>query len=280
MTATSATSATTTARPFLKWVGGKAKLIPQFAPYIPKEINTYFEPFLGGGAMFFHLQPKQAVLQDINTELINTYKIVRDNVELLIDTLKVMQSNHCKEYYYSIRANCSDHHTRAYQAARFIYLNKTCFNGLHRVNQSGKFNVPMGDYKNPLICDEDNLRACSKALQKTSLLDLKSGTSLLPERCDFVYFDPPYYPLNATSKFTSYSRDGFTEADQVALKDRFSALASKGVAVMLSNSDCEFTRKLYQDFQIIDIQAARSVNCKGGKRGKVGEILVIANCGD
>jgi DNA adenine methylase len=268
---------TSAARPFLKWVGGKAKLIPQFAPYIPKEMNTYFEPFLGGGAMFFHLQPKQAVLQDINTNLINAYKIVRDHVELLIDTLKIMESNHCKEYYYTARATCQEHRSPTYKAALFIYLNKTCFNGLHRVNQRGAFNVPMGDYKNVLICDEENLKACSKALQKTSLLDLVCGTSLLPERGDFVYFDPPYYPLSPTSNFTSYSRDRFTEADQVALRDKFSELASKGVAVMLSNSDCAYTRELYKDFQIVDILAARSVNCKGGKRGKIGEILVVAN---
>lgn len=263
-------------RPFLKWAGGKTRLISQYKDYFPQHYQTYYEPFLGGGAVFFHLQPSHAVLTDINADLVITYRCVRDNLEELITLLQAHQQRHNSEYYYDVR----NYHngTDLTKAARFIYLNKTCFNGLYRVNSQGKFNVPVGKYKNPGICQEEVLRVASLALQKVEIkqanfaevLNYATGTN------DFVYFDPPYYPLNKTSNFTAYSNFCFDENQQIKLRDIFIELAHKGVKVMLSNSDCPLIRDLYSDFNVHTISAARSINSNAQKRGKITEVLVTS----
>jgi DNA adenine methylase len=261
-------------RPFLKWAGGKGQLIPQYEPYFPRQFLTYYEPFLGGGAIFFRLLPKQALLMDINLELVNVYQCIRDRVEETIGLLAEHRDRHCESYYYQIRSHNYD--LPVERAARLIYLNKTCFNGLYRENSKGEFNVPVGRYKKPSIYDPELLRVVSQALQSTqiqqypfqSVLEYASSTS------DFVYFDPPYYPISATSKFTSYSRYTFDQSDQIRLRDTFVELAKRGVQVMLSNSDCEFIRELYQGFNIHSILAARSINSKAERRGKITEVLI------
>ncbi|MCT7951815.1 DNA adenine methylase [Ancylothrix sp. C2] len=263
-------------RPFLKWAGGKTQLLEQYQPYFPASLETYYEPFLGGGAVFFNWQPKQAFLSDINGELINTYCCVRDEVEALIMLLQEHQLKHNKDYYYEMRAGgCGSNLERA---ARFIYLNKTCFNGLYRENSKGQFNVPVGRYKNPSICNPDLLRSASAAL-KFAQIEVKSFDAVLElarDSRDFVYFDPPYHPISNTSNFTSYSRFSFSENDQIRLKDTFAILANRGVKVMLSNSDCFLIRELYQDFKIHVISASRSINSNTKKRGKITELLITS----
>jgi DNA adenine methylase len=263
-------------RPFLKWAGGKSQLIPQYTPYFPKKFSTYHEPFLGGGAIFFHLQPSRTRLMDINPELVNVFCCVRDRVEALIIRLQEHRERHAPEYYYAVRAQTTGSNLE--RAARLIYLNKTCFNGLYRENSKGQFNVPIGKYKNPAICDPESLRSASRALQAADIEQkpFDAVLELAQTAEDFVYFDPPYHPISATSRFTSYSRDAFSQADQVRLRDTFKILANRGVQVMLSNSDCEFVRDLYQDFPIHTILAARSINSNGDRRGKITEVLVTS----
>lgn len=274
----SRTSNIVSPRPFLKWAGGKRRLIPQYERYIPENFGTYYEPFLGGGAMFFHLSPHSAVLTDINQELINTYSCVRDDVEGLIHLLSNHQENHQRspqQYYYQIRS--SQPRARLAKAARFIYLNKTCFNGLYRVNSQGKFNVPIGRYKNPNICDRELLRCVSAILQQTTI-EVKPFTAVLdPAKADdFVYFDPPYHPISTTSNFTAYSRHSFNQESQIQLRDTFQQLAEKGVKVMLSNSDCALIREIYREFKIQKVSASRSINSHGKKRGKISEVLITS----
>jgi DNA adenine methylase len=266
-------------RPFLKWAGGKGRLIQQYIPYFPTYFKTYYEPFLGGGSVFFYLhdrQPAKAFLTDINAELITTYLCVRDDVEKLIDLLKEHQLQHSKDYYYRIRTTIES--TELKKAARLIYLNKTCFNGLYRENSKGEFNVPMGKYKKPNICDFSNLRLASIALQSAEI-EIRSFEKVLNYASnseDFVYFDPPYYPVSTTSNFTSYSRYAFNENEQYRLRDVFVQLAQRGVKVMLSNSDTSFIRNLYKDFHIYTILAGRAINSNAKKRGKINELLVTS----
>ncbi len=263
-------------RPFLKWAGGKSQLIEQYRPYFPVGFKTYYEPFLGGGAIFFHLRPERAILTDINPELVNVYCCIRDQVEQVIAFLQEHQIQHCDRHYYQVRSRVVE--SQAERAARFIYLNKTCFNGLYRENLKGEFNVPMGRYKNPRICNPSLLYAVSEALQNAQLdvqpFDAVLATAHSEE--DFVYFDPPYYPISSTSSFTHYSRHAFNRESQICLRDTFVALAERGVKVMLSNSDCRFIRELYQDFEIHTISASRSINSNAKKRGKIAEVLVTS----
>lgn len=266
---------TTPPRPFLKWAGGKGQLISKYLPYQPQKFQTYYEPFLGGGAVFFHLLPKRAVLSDINPELINVYHCVRDQVEILIQHLSVHQQKHSRDYFYQVRAQSGT--TDVERAARFVYLNRVCFNGLWRENSKGEFNTSFGRYKNPLICNSELLRSVSVVLQSvvikaqpfTAVLDVAGSN-------DFVYLDPPYYPLNPTSSFTSYSRNGFGECEQIKLSDMFVELAQRGTQVMLSNSDCPFIRELYRDFRIYTVPAKRAINSKAHKRGEVNEVLIVS----
>lgn len=261
-------------RPFLKWAGGKGQLIQQYIPHFPRHFSTYYEPFLGGGAIFFYLQPGRSYLMDINPELVNVFCCVRDNVEALIHLLKQHRDRHCSDYYYQIRSSIGGSNVE--RAARLIYLNKTCFNGLYRENSKGLFNVPIGRYKNPAVCDPELLRASSWALKNATIevqpfetvLDYATGSK------DFVYFDPPYHPISATSKFTAYNRFSFSPEDHIRLRDTFRILAERGVQVMLSNSDCPFVRDLYKDFVIHTIYASRSINSNAEKRGKITELLI------
>jgi DNA adenine methylase len=268
-------------RPFLKWAGGKTQLLQQYQPLFPSQFDNYYEPFLGGGAVFFylfqeHLSGFKAVLSDVNEELINMYRCVQTDVDALIKELESHQAKHDSEYYYQIRAQKNRKSVK--KAARIIYLNKTCFNGLYRENSKGQFNVPIGRYKNPTICNAELLRADSLALQGVKL-EVRDFYNVLDDAKtdqDFVYFDPPYYPLSNTSQFTSYSRYNFNEEDQFRLRDVFAELASRGVKVMLSNSDCPFIRELYEEFPIHEFSAARSINSKGTHRGKISELVVTS----
>ena len=267
-------------KPFIKWVGGKRKLLPELLKRIPQDFSTYFEPFLGGAALFWQLKPQQAILIDINQELVNTYRCIQQDVEALILDLKKHHYN--SEYYYQIRN--SDRFwsyaswTDIQRASRFIYLNKTCFNGLYRVNSKGEYNVPFGRYKNPKIVDAENLRACSQALQKTEILTgsfLSIESKITPQ--DFVYFDPPYIPLNTTSNFTSYSSQGFDLEMQIALRDLCKRLDRKRVRFILSNSATPLVFEIYSEFKIELVDMPRSINSRGDKRGKIKEVL-ITNC--
>ncbi|MFB8790025.1 MAG: DNA adenine methylase [Potamolinea sp.] len=270
--------------PFLKWVGGKSRLLQQYQNYLPKisDIKTYYEPFLGGGSVFFHLQPNLAVLSDINQDLIETYCSVRDNLEELMNLLQIHQNNHNNdysknhEYYYQVRSRI--YNTPIERAARLIYLNRTCFNGLYRVNSKGEFNVPVGKYKNPKICNPDLLYSASAAL-KSAKIEVRNFEEILDHAKtsdDFVYFDPPYHPLNNTSYFTAYSADSFNKDNQIRLRNIFAELANRGVKVMLSNSDCKFIRELYSEFNIHEILASRVINSNAQKRGKISEVLVTS----
>lgn len=263
------------ATPFLKWVGGKRSIINELKKRLPTTFNNYHEAFVGGGALFFEIQDTlpAAYLTDANLDLIITYSVIKKDVELLIAALKKHKKNHCEEYYYKIRARHSlDDPIEI--AARMIYLNKTCFNGLWRVNKKGEFNVPMGSYSNPGICDEPNLRLCNAALQKAEIA-YKDFTKIEPVEGDFCYFDPPYHPTTETS-FTAYAKSDFTEKDQQALRDFCNELHKKGVHVMISNSNTKYIRDLYKasHFKIGIVNAPRLVNCKPNGRSAVEEVLI------
>ena len=266
----------TKATPLVKWVGGKRQLMPELLARVPSSFATYHEPFLGGGALFFALRPQRAVLSDINQEIVTTYQAVRDNPQVVIDLLQELVLGHCEVQFYSVRDR--RYTDPAEVAARMIYLNKTCFNGLYRVNASGKFNVPIGKFKTPpTICDVANLRACSEALQGAELIQADFRTALLrPNRGDFVYCDPPYIPLSATSSFTSYSAGGFGPEDQRCLASMARELATCGVHVLLSNSSAPAVFELYQGMKVEKVAARRNVNCKGESRGEISEVLISA----
>lgn len=270
-------------KPFVKWVGGKRQLLKQFRElglYPPEAFNpitsTYHEPFVGGGAVFFDLLPKNAKLSDLNNELVITYNVIKNNVEELIKSLQ--KHIYDKEYYLEVRAKKVENLSNIEVASRFIFLNRTGFNGLYRVNKSGQFNVPFGRYSNPIICDEDNLRRVSDVLQDVVIThqDYKNvlGTA---KSGDFIYFDPPYYPINTTSSFTSYTVEGFLEKEQTELRDTFVRLHERGCFVMLSNSDTPFINELYSELEGVSINkiiAGRAINSKGTGRGKITEVLV------
>ena len=264
--------------PFLKWAGGKRQLLPQYAPYFPLRdtIQRYFEPFIGSAAVFFHLQPPQATLSDRNEKLIEVYRAVQQDVEAVIEALQPHRNE--EDYYYAVRAQDPTGLTAAERAARLIYLNKTCYNGLYRENSRGEFNVPFGRYKNPKICNKKRLRTAARALEGVTL-----GAGDFAEVVatagvgDFVYFDPPYAPLSATSSFTSYDKYGFNQADQVRLAETIQMLTGRGCCIMLSNSSAPFIYELYQGngYRIIPITARRSINSKPDKRGPVKELLIL-----
>lgn len=264
--------------PFIKWAGGKTRLLSQYETFMPASWNHYHEPFLGGGAVFFNLSPDAATLSDINGRLIETYTAVRDDVEAVIMELARLRERHGKEQYYRSRTRFNQARGlgAVERAALFIYLNKTCFNGLYRENRRGQFNVPVGSYRNPRIFNEDQLRAASRALAGVELR--VSGFSQVLERAqpgDFVYFDPPYVPLSSTSSFTSYARGGFDIKMQEDLAEVFGKLVERGCHVRLSNSDTPIVRELYSKWDIEVIRAPRMINSNARKRGCVNEVLVI-----
>jgi DNA adenine methylase len=263
----------------IKWAGGKKQLLAQFERYFPKKIERYFEPFVGGGTVAFfllktHPEIKKIYLSDINEELIITYNVVKKDVESLIVLLKRYKLKHNKEFYYKIRAEDVKKLTSLQIAARFIYLNRTCFNGLYRVNSQGRFNVPIGSYKNPTICNENDLREISKLLQKDDIKVAQFDESVKKaKKGDFIYFDPPYYPLKKDS-FTTYTKGKFLEKEQEKLAGTFRKLDKKGCKVMLSNSDTNFIKNLYKDYNINVVKATRMINCDATKRGKINEVVI------
>lgn len=267
-------------QPFLKWAGGKRQLLKEIDKYIPLKISTYYEPFLGGGALLFNLQPKKAIVNDSNYELINAYKVIRDNVEELIQDLE--KHKNTSEYFYELRAKdrTSEYSnlSNIERASRLIYLNKTCFNGLFRVNSQGEFNTPYGNYKNPNIVNEFVLRAVNSYLNKNdikflngdfedSLKNIRKGA--------FVYFDPPYMPISDSSSFTGYTLDGFGTEDQIRLKNLCDKLNERGIKFLLSNSTAPMILELYKDYKIVYVDAKRNINSIGNKRGEIKEILVM-----
>ena len=273
------TSPSPKSRPVLKWAGGKGQLLPELTKRIPANFRAYHEPFIGGGALFFELAGQGRLttvhLSDINRSLIDVYAALCDCVEDVISILR--RHRHDETYYYTIRALQPDKLSLPERAARIIYLNKTCYNGLYRENRAGEFNVPFGRYKNPTICDEPNLRAVSCVLQSVHISCRHFSSVLDVARPgDFVYFDPPYHPVSATANFTSYDRNNFGEQDQTRLRDAFAELARRGVKAMLSNSDTPFIRKLYVDHAVSRVYASRAVNSKAKLRGKVAEVIACS----
>lgn len=263
------------AAPFLKWAGGKSRILSKVTAQLPPEITgRYFEPFLGGGAVFFGLQPTGGVqLSDINGELVNVYRCVRDEVDALIGDLG--RHRYEKNYYYAVRAQDPQSLTDLERASRLIFLNRTCFNGLYRVNRRGQFNVPFGRYTNPTICQEDRLRAASAALADCAIGQLDYATAVSSaDSGDVVYFDPPYDPISPTANFTSYASGGFGRPEQERLSKLFAKLSDKGVHCTLSNSDTPFIRSLYSDFRITQIEAPRAISRSAAGRKPVLEVLV------
>lgn len=277
--------------PFFKAVGGKRQLLPELLKHVPAKVGRYFEPFVGGGALFFDLAGrlgagsfKSAHLNDRNPDLIAAYLAVRDQLPRLISTLQMhadLYARDGEQYYYAVRAQSfSPDRQQTAAAARFLFLNRTCFNGLYRVNKAGKFNVPHGKYKNPTICNEDVLRKAHDALQgveieKADFTYIAARAAIRPRKGDFFYFDPPYFPRSDTADFTSYTKDGFTGADQESLMETALSLKRLGATVLLSNSDTPMTRKLYKNgFEMRKVQARRNVNSVVSKRGAVSELLI------
>lgn len=297
------------AKPFLKWAGGKTQLLEQFVEYFPSELKdgslkNYYEPFLGGGAVFFFIAQnypiKKAYLSDVNEDLVLTFSVVQKNVLELIDELITLKNeyikrddHHREKYFYKIRELYNSERVKIDfdkyssewipRAAKLIFLNKTCFNGLFRLNRKGEFNVPFGRYKNPGILDRENLISANRVLQiaEIFLTDFENIKNKIKDDF-FIYFDPPYRPISLTSSFTSYSKYDFTEDDQKRLAQFYSELGVNGNKLMLSNSDPKnenpsdnFFEKLYDKFNIIRVQASRMINCNGDKRGKINELLIL-----
>lgn len=264
------------AKPILKWAGGKTQMLDILKDNMPKKFNKYIEPFIGGGALFFELEKEQSIISDANPELINLYKVVAQNVNELIGELKVMKNE--EEYFYNLRAINPETLSDVSRAARTLYLNRTCFNGLYRVNKKGMFNVPFGKYKKPKICDEVNLMAASKLLKNTEILhkDYKEVLREYAEPGDFIFLDPPYIPISQNSDFKRYTKDQFHEKDQYELADEVKRLSDLGCHVLLTNSNHPLIHELYQDFEITVHQTKRNINSVASKR-KGEDLLVKIN---
>jgi len=269
-------------KPIVKWAGGKTRLLPELLADMPKRIRTYVEPFAGGAALFFKLasEPRcrftRAVLVDQNPELVACYRAVQKNVDQVIDALQTLADEpERRDLYYRLRDEPTDDMPIARRAARFIFLNRTGYNGLWRVNASGKFNVPYGRYKNPRIVDIDRLRAASRALERVEILhgDFATATKDLGDG-DFVYFDPPYVPVSKTASFTAYAAKGFGPIDQERLGVELRRLAKRGVHAILSNADTKETRRLYEGLTLRVVRAARAINSDATKRGEIPELIV------
>ncbi|MCH2656595.1 MAG: DNA adenine methylase [Dehalococcoidia bacterium] len=266
-------------KPFLKWAGGKTNLLGQYEPLFPEWSGDYFEPFIGSGAVFFYLsarpEERNYYLSDLNQEIVDAFCAVRDDVEGVIKLLAKHQQLHSKDYFYQVRGLVPQNLSALEKAARTIYLNKTCFNGLYRVNKKGEFNVPMGNYKKPSILQIETLKAASRAL---SSADLSTGHySVLVDKAqagDFIYLDPPYHPLSKTAMFTNYVAQAFGEKDQIELAEVANALSKKGCLVMESNSNTDFIKDLYKGFKIQEVWARRSINREKSKRGAITELVV------
>lgn len=270
-------------KPIIKWVGGKRQLLPEIMRLAPEKYKTYYEPFLGGGAVLCALKPKRAVVSDANGELINMYQTVKSNAEKLLKLLEDFQNRDGEEFFYETRAmdrqEGFEKADRTLKAARLIYLQKTCYNGVYRVNSRNQYNTPWGKKQGGLICDRKAIGNLHEFLKQNEITIIHAdfqGTTATAKEGDFVYFDPPYIPLSDTAAFTQYTAKGFSPADQERLAETFFKLAGKGVKVMLSNSDTELTRKLYRKGNIHTVQANRLLNCKTERRGKTNEVIVTS----
>ena len=268
---------------FLKWAGGKRRLVTLLDKYTPTNIDRYFEPFLGSGAFFFHLVQSRkqfkAYLSDSNPHLINTYREVRDNLNELIEILMGHQNSYHKngeKYYYSVRDDQSNK-TKTEAAAKFIFLNKTCYNGLYRVNKLGNFNVPHGRYFNPKICNKEKLIECSSLLNSAEVkivCDIYKNTTLKCIDNDFVYLDPPYFPVSRTSNFTDYTKESFGTQQHQELANEFDRLDSIGSKVLLSNSNSEYVKSLYKNYFILKVKSTRSINCNADRRSAHHDLII------
>ena len=266
--------------PVVKWVGGKRQLLDQIIPLLPKKITLYCEPFFGGGAVLFSIQPHKAIVNDLNIDLITVYKVIRDHVDDLIISLQKHENT--QDYFYKIRD--IDRDKIVYQkmsdiekASRLIYLNKTCYNGLFRVNQAGEFNSPFGHYKNPNIVNEPVLRAVNKYFNHNEITFLSEDFSTTLDKLKkgtFVYLDPPYDPVSDTASFTGYNKGGFDKNEQIRLKNCCDLLTNKGIKFMLSNSATDFIKKLYKDYEISIVKAKRAINVDANKRGEIDEVII------
>jgi len=263
----------------VKWAGGKKQLLTQFNRFFPAKIEKYFDIFVGGGAVAFYViqkyHPKEVFISDSNKELIDTYEVIRDNPNELIEILKEHKKKHNKEYYYKIRELIPENLFKIERAGRFIYLNKSCFNGLYRVNSKGQFNVPIGSSKNPAILMGEDLRLISRLLQKVTIKNISFEHILnYAKKGDFIYLDPPYFPLKKES-FTTYTAGKFLQKEQEQLADIFREVDKRGCKIMLSNSDTEFIKTLYKGYKIHIVKATRMINCDATKRGKINELVVL-----
>lgn len=260
-------------QPFLKWAGGKTQLLDELLKRMPQDYNVFFEPFIGGGALYFAVSPKTAVIADINDDLVNVYDVVRDHPEELIEALKGYVND--KDFFYEVRAQDLHSLTPIERAARLIYLNRTCFNGLYRVNKSGQFNVPFANYKNPNIVQAERLLAASNTLSETKVFNASFEKVLVKAKAgDFIYLDPPYYPKDVYSDFKRYNKEQFYKNDHERLAELYNELSDRGCYVMLSNSDTPFTRNLYKKWRVDTVYAKRMINSDSSKRGEVTEIIV------
>jgi len=264
-------------KPFLKWAGGKRSLAPTILKLFPRTIKTYYEPFVGGGAVFWSLPAakyESVVLNDFNAELINVYKVVRDFPDELLAQIKKFPVT--KDFFLELRAKSPDEFSPVRRAARTIFLNKTAFNGLFRVNKKGLFNAPWGKYRNPTIADPGVIQACSDVLEHVKLTSLDFALAVKKAKAeDVVYFDPPYVEVSKTANFTSYTSAGFGLEAQQRLADCFRDLAKRGVAVIASNSDTPVVREMYADWEVHAVKARRAINSKGSARGPVGELIIV-----
>ncbi|OUQ08567.1 modification methylase [Massilimicrobiota sp. An142] len=268
--------------PVVKWAGGKRQLLDEITEMIPDNYTEYIEPFLGGGAVLFGSHPEKAVINDCNEELMNVYKVIRDNPDELIKALENHSKNNSSDYFYKVRAYDRDESiynamTDIEKAARTLYLNKTCYNGLYRVNKSGQFNTPYGKYKNPNITNEKAIREISKYLNDNNI-EIRSGDykNILDDANEgsFVYMDPPYMPISNSSAFAGYTSDRFNAERQAELKEACDELDKKGVRFLQSNSDCEYIRELYKDYNMRVVRAKRNINCESNGRSAVNELLI------
>ncbi len=268
------------AAPVIKWAGGKRQIRDEIMKRVPDNFSTYYEPFIGGGAVLFALCPKKAVINDVNSELINIYQVIRDDVDVLVNDLKKHENS--SEYFYNLREK--DRDTESYhrlspaeKASRIIYLNKTCYNGLFRVNRAGEFNAPYGFYKNPNIVNEPVLRAVSQYFNSAeirfSCMDFEESLKSIGKDC-FVYLDPPYDPVSTTANFTGYDKGGFDKGEQIRLKNVCDRLNKMGICFLLSNSATDFITQLYKDYKIDIVQAKRAINSNPDKRGEIDEVLI------
>lgn len=270
-------------QPFLKWAGGKRQLLPTMRKYIPAKYTDYYEPFIGAGAVLFDLQPKKGIINDTNSELINCYQVIRDKPKELLKLCQQHQQNNSKEYYYQLREQDRRDDfpdlSPIKRAARIIYLNKTCFNGLFRVNSNDQFNVPYGKYKNPTIADATVILAISTYLN-TAQINILNGdfeqAVTTATKGAFIYFDPPYHPLSDTSSFTGYSSNGFGKEAQIRLKQLCDNLTDRGCQILVSNSAALFIKSLYDDarYEVIEVKATRAINTVASKRGRINEVLI------